>query len=58
MLLAGCFAKPDLNVPKSADSYDGPHKTRDMVVDSKAAAQPSATARPAAQPGGAYGSRW
>ncbi len=35
-LLAGCFAKPDTSGPTSADSYDGPHKTRPIHADGDA----------------------
>lgn len=43
-LLSGCFAKPDISGPTSSDSYDGPHKTRPMVIDGQAAA-PTTPAR-------------
>lgn len=54
-VLSGCFTTPDCCGPgwegqTSSDSYDGPHKTRPMVVDGEAAAP-----APVAAAGGADG---
>ncbi len=40
-LLSGCFTKPDTTYPTSADSYDGPHKTRPLVAEGDAKPTPA-----------------
>ncbi len=54
-LLAGCFAKPDTSGPTSADSYDGPHKTRALIVDGEAAGGSGTSSRGAGGAGDGSG---